>query len=79
MRGHLKNCMAITSTLTQAVMLKAREKAAGNAEITQERVHSFAHFIVEEFLVCQSARDAAQSVSDLKVSCSQLHAIAMAA
>ena len=75
----LKTCRAITPAITQAVMLKARERAAGNAEITQERVHSFAHFIVEEFLVCQSARDAAQSVSDLKVSCSPLHAIALPA
>ena len=43
-------------------MLKAAERAArgANGELTDARLHSAATFIVEEYLVCQSARDAAQ-------------------
>ena len=43
-------------------MLKAAERAArgANGELTDDRIHSAATFIVEEYLVCQSARDAAQ-------------------
>jgi hypothetical protein len=43
-------------------VLKAAERAArgANGELTDARLHSAATFIVEEYLVCQSARDAAQ-------------------
>jgi len=56
----------ISPAFEQAVILKAKERAAANSEVTEERVQAFATFIVEEFLVCQSARDAAESVVALK-------------
>ena len=56
----------ISPAFEQAVILKAKERAAAKAEVTEERVHSYATFIVEEFLVCQSGRDAAESMVELK-------------
>jgi hypothetical protein len=43
-------------------------------QVTEQRVKAFASFIVEEFLVCQSGRDAAESVCELKAE-SRMHAV----
>ena len=56
----------VSPAFEHAVLLKAKQRAAHQAPVTAERLEAFASFIVEEYLVCQSARDAGLSVLELQ-------------
>jgi len=56
----------VSPSFEQAVLIKAKERKEGNSAPTVEKVKKYASFIVEEFLVSESSREAAISVAELK-------------
>ncbi len=56
----------LSPAFKQACVRQANARSAKEAQHTVERVHSLAEFIVEEFLVTESGRDAAASVEELE-------------